>query len=86
MQTSTQCSIMSDMGCIVLDIHSGGMSGIELRRQLKVMGSTFPVIFMTALDTAAVQKRATDLGCAAFLQKPFAGQLLIDSVRNATSH
>jgi len=77
---------MSDVSCIILDIHLGGMSGIELRRRLKAMGSMIPVIFMTALDTAAVRSEANSLGYAAFLQKPFTGQLLIDSVRNATSH
>lgn len=77
---------MSDVNCIVLDIHLGGMSGIELWRRLKAMGSTIPVIFMTALDSTAVRREAINLGYAAFLQKPFTGQLLIDSVRNATSH
>jgi FixJ family two-component response regulator len=75
----------SDVGCIVLDIHMGGMSGIDMRRRLKAMGSTIPVIFMTALDTAAVRSEAMAVGCAAFLQKPFPGQVLIDSIKNATS-
>ena len=71
---------MSDVGCIVLDINLGGMSGIELRRRLKAMGSKIPVIFMTALASPTVQKAANDLGYAAFLHKPFSGKLLIDSI------
>ena len=59
------------------------ISGIELRRRLKAMGSTIPVIFITALDTVAVRTEAIDLGCAAFLHKPFSGHELINSVRNA---
>ena len=75
----------SDVTCIVLDIHMGGISGIEMQRRLKAMGSTTPVIFMTALDTMQVRREAMDAGCAAFLQKPFSAHELINSIRNATS-
>src|SRR5262245_4896177 len=34
--------------CLVLDIHLGGISGIELRRRLTASGSRLPVIFITA--------------------------------------
>jgi FixJ family two-component response regulator len=63
----------------------GGISGIEMQRRLKAMGSTTPVIFMTALDTMEVRREAMDAGCTAFLQKPFSAHELINSIRNATS-
>jgi FixJ family two-component response regulator len=75
----------SQVSCIVIDIHLGGISGIEIRRRLKAIGSTTPVIFMTAHDSAAVRREAMDAGCAAYLQKPFSGHVLIDAIRNATS-
>ena len=74
---------LDDVSCIVLDVNMPKMSGIELRRRLKAMGSTIPVIFITALGSTAVQREATDLGCAGFLHKPFSGGELIDAVRNA---
>jgi len=73
----------SDIACIVLDINLGGMSGIEVRRRLAGRGSTIPVIFITALDTAATRKEAMDAGYAAFLGKPFSGRALIDAIREA---
>jgi FixJ family two-component response regulator len=75
----------SEPACVVLDIHLGGISGIETRRRLAAKGSTVPVIYMTALDTATIRSEATASGCAAFLQKPFSGSALIDSIRKATS-
>jgi len=75
----------SSVACIVLDIHLGGISGIEMRRRLKAMGCTIPVIFMTAQDSAAVRREAMDVGCAAYLQKPFSGHVLIDAIRDATA-
>lgn len=76
----------NDVACIILDIHLGGISGIELRRQLTERGSKIPVVFMTAVDTAAVRKEAIEAGCAAFLSKPFSGHELIGVIRKATSH
>lgn len=70
-----------NIGCVVLDIHLKGMSGIEARRQLSAKGSKTPVIFMTAHDAAATRKDAMEAGCAAFLTKPFSGNVLIDAIR-----
>ena len=63
----------SDPACVVLDIHLGGISGIETRRRLTASGSTVPVIYMTALDTASVRSEATASGCAAFCENHFPG-------------
>ena len=37
--------------CLLLDIHLGGISGIELQRRLAASGSHWPVIFMTRATT-----------------------------------
>jgi FixJ family two-component response regulator len=67
---------------LLLDIHLGGMSGIELRRQLKGAGSTLPVIFMTALDGEAIRAEALEAGCVACLGKPFLARQLIDAIES----
>jgi len=71
--------------CLVLDIHLGGMSGIELRRRLNAVRSKLPVIFITAVDEEGVQKEAMDVGCVACLRKPFDGSLLIAAIDKATA-
>jgi len=48
-----------------------------MQRRLSAMGSTIPVIFMTALDNAAIQREAVDVGCAVYLPKLFSGHVLI---------
>jgi FixJ family two-component response regulator len=77
------CGAATQVDCLLLDIHLGGMSGIELRRQLKASGSTLPVIFMTALDDDAVCAEALKAGCVACLRKPFAARQLIDAIESA---
>jgi FixJ family two-component response regulator len=73
----------SRIGCIVLDINLGGMSGIELRRHLKGAGSRVPVIFITAVDDKALELEGTEAGCVAYLHKPFPAASLIGAVNKA---
>jgi FixJ family two-component response regulator len=69
--------------CMLLDIHLGGISGIELQRRLAASGSGCPVIFMTAIDDDATRGEAMAAGCVAYLKKPFAPQLLLDAIARA---
>jgi FixJ family two-component response regulator len=71
---------MSAMTCLVLDIHLGGMSGIQLRRQLAASGSTLPTIFITAIDNPDTHREAVDAGCVAYLLKPFPASSLISAI------
>jgi len=73
----------TQVDCLLLDIHLGGVSGIELRRRLKDSGSMLPVIFMTALDDEAMRERAIKAGCVAFLRKPFQARQLIDAIKKS---
>jgi FixJ family two-component response regulator len=73
----------ADIDCLLLDIHLGGMSGIELRRHLRAAGCTLPVIFMTAFDDKATRLQAQSAGCIAFLHKPFVANLLLGAIEQA---
>ena len=62
---------------LILDIHLGGMSGIELRRRLAAAGSTIPVVFITAYDDEKTRDEALAAGCVDYLRKPFDASRLI---------
>jgi FixJ family two-component response regulator len=66
--------------CVLVDIHLGGISGIDLKRQLAASGSNLPVIFMTAIDTETTRQAVLDVGCVAYLRKPFLAKLLVDAI------
>lgn len=73
--------------CLLVDIHlDDGLSGIELRRQLKRSHPHLPVIFMTALDDEAVRHEALEAGCVTFLHKPFPVHQLIEAIKRAVPH
>jgi FixJ family two-component response regulator len=74
------CATRGEPACFLLDIHLGGMSGIDLRRRLAASGSTAPVIFMTAFDDDATREEAIAAGCIAYLHKPFPAHSLIGAI------
>jgi FixJ family two-component response regulator len=69
--------------CLVLDIHLGGASGLDLRRHLTALGSPIPVIFVTAHDEPSTREEAQRAGCSAYLRKPVSGHLLISAITEA---
>lgn len=74
---------MSAAACMVVDIHLEGLSGFELRRQLKQKGVEAPVIFITAYDDDALRAQAGDAGAVAYLTKPFTGKSLMAAIIEA---
>jgi FixJ family two-component response regulator len=69
---------------LLLDIHLGGMSGLDLQRQLKRNGSTMPVIIITAFDDARSREQAERLGCVAYLRKPCEAETILAVLRPLT--
>ena len=65
---------------LVLDIHLGGMSGIELRRRMSAAKSTLPVVFITAYDDEATWREALAAGCVDYLRKPFDASRLTEAL------
>jgi FixJ family two-component response regulator len=76
-------AFLSQIGCVVLDIHLGGMSGIALWHRLKDTGTDLSIIFITAVEDEALEREALKAGCVAYLHKPFPADLLIGAVNRA---
>ena len=69
--------------CVVLDIQLGGMSGLDLQRELETRGDPVPIIVVTAHATFESRARAQQAGSAGFFEKPIAGDVLVAAVRAA---
>jgi FixJ family two-component response regulator len=80
-----ECESVQKATCLLLDIHLGGISGIELQRRLAASGSKWPVIFMTASDDEVTRNEAMDAGCIAYLRKPFAQDVLLNAISKAAA-
>ncbi len=66
---------------ILLDWMLPGLSGIEVVRQLRKIGSQVPVIFLTARDTVQDTVFALEMGANDFIKKPFSFEELLARVR-----
>jgi len=75
--------ISSAPDCVILDIHLGGMSGLELLSRLRESGRSLPVLIITAHDDAQTREAAARAGCTAYLRKPLDGKMLLDEVAAA---
>ena len=67
--------------CMLLDVHLGGMSGLDLQRRLHDEGSTVPVIIITAFDDARAREQAERLGSVAYLRKPCEAETILAELR-----
>lgn len=71
------------LGCVILDLKLPGMSGLELQRRLADEDRKIPIIFVSANDDRASKSQALKAGAAAFLNKPFGDETLLDAVHSA---
>jgi two-component system, LuxR family, response regulator FixJ len=69
-QELTSSPNLPGFGCLVLDIHLGGTSGLNLMEQLRREGNAVPVVLITAHDDEPTRERACALGASAYLRKP----------------
>src|SRR6201981_2329658 len=69
--------------CLIVDIRSTKIAGLQLQARLKEEGCNIPIIFITAHGDARMRIRAMREGAVEFLAKPFDHQLLLKRVRAA---
>ncbi len=74
---------LSEIGCILLDMRMGKMSGLELQQDLISKGCQLPVIFLTGHGSVRTAVQALKLGAFEFLEKPFDNDGLVALVQSA---
>ncbi len=70
-------------GVIVSDIRMPGMDGLELLNELHAQDPELPVLLITGHGDVPLAVQAMRAGAYDFLEKPFASDALLDSVRRA---
>ena len=70
-------------GCLLLDLHMPGMSGLEVQARLKQRRSALPVIFLTAAADIPIAVAAMREGAVDFIEKPFENEHLLTRVQQA---
>jgi two-component system response regulator FixJ len=72
-------------GCILLDLHMPGMTGLDLLDALHARGSKLPVIVITGRSDSVLKERVVRAGALMLLDKPIADETLLSSLARAFS-
>src|SRR6476620_8812279 len=70
-------------GCILLDVHMPGPSGLDMQAALARMQWRRPIVFISGHGDIPTTVRAIQAGAVDFLTKPVPRDTLLDAVRNA---
>jgi FixJ family two-component response regulator len=70
-------------GCLLLDVHMPGLSGLDLQARLAALGSRLPVIFITGQGDIPMSVRAIKAGAEDFLTKPIGRAALSEAIERA---
>lgn len=70
-------------GCLVLDVHLPGLTGLELQKALVGTERALPIIFLTGMGDIPMSVSAMKGGAFEFLTKPFDTPSLLEAVRSA---
>ena len=70
-------------GCLVLDIHMPGLSGLGLQTELNSRNIQTPIVFMTGHGSIPATVRAMKGGAVDFLTKPFKPKDLLAVIKEA---
>jgi FixJ family two-component response regulator len=69
--------------CVLLDMNMPGMNGLDVQIQLREMGSTSPVIFVSAEADVATAMAVFHNGAANFIPKPINPSEVLRLIREA---
>ncbi len=74
---------LQETGCLVLDVHMPGLSGLELQSHLAAASVAIPIIFITAFANEIARAQALQAGAFCYLIKPVEEGDLLDCVQRA---
>jgi len=70
-------------GCLILDVHLVGESGLDLQKKLLEISSHLPIIFISGKGDIPMTVQALKNGAINFLPKPFDIHVLLESIDEA---
>ena len=68
---------------VLLDVKMPGMDGIDVLERLRSMNESLPVVVVSGHGTISTAVEATKKGAFDFIEKPFASDRVLVSLRNA---
>jgi two-component system CheB/CheR fusion protein len=77
---------VGDRGCLILDMHMPGMTGLEVLGFMRCSARRMPVIAITGrVDERLIERLRTAGACAVF-EKPVDESVLLNAIERAVAH
>ena len=76
-------SELSRTGCLVVDFDMPNMNGLDLHKNLSLLGKDIPTVLITAYPSDEVRVRALHAGIICYLPKPFDESDLLNCIQTA---
>ena len=70
-------------GCVLLDIHMPGLTGLQVQGELKARGVEWPVIVLTGQGDVGIAVQAMKNGAFEFIEKPYKNDSLLETLEEA---
>ena len=70
-------------GCLLLDVHMPGLSGLDLQQELDARNIFLPIVFITGKGDIPTTVKAMKAGAVDFLPKPCDESELLEAAREA---
>jgi FixJ family two-component response regulator len=74
--------VPNQFDCLITDVSMPGQSGVELQERLRELGSSIPVVIITADTSPATRARAMSGGALACLTKPVNDNVLLHHLQS----
>ena len=78
-----EAGVERNCGCLIVDIHMPGLSGLDLQEDLGRRGIVLPTIVITGQGDVPKAVAALKAGAVDFIEKPFNAEALLKAVREA---
>ena len=70
-------------GCVLLDVKTPGISGLEVQARLRAIGFVLPIIVLTGQGDIQTAVLAMKAGAFDFLEKPYEDEVLLAAIEAA---
>lgn len=70
-------------GCILLDVHMPGISGLEVLKELRKRRCPLPVIIVTGQGDIEMAIGAMKSGAADFIEKPYSSESILETIKDS---
>lgn len=74
---------LRDTSCLLLDVQTPGINGLQVQSRLAAEGCRVPIIFISAYGNRESRRQAMQAGAVAFLDEPFSDEQLVKNIRSA---